>query len=318
MSLKLWAHMSIAWGIQKSFERSAWIGWNALQVFTKSPRGWFFVSDSLSSVQIELSKNWWTNFNQDFGIIHSVYLVNLAKNPEDAAKDKLSVIDDFQIAHKLWFQAVNVHLGKYWELTKQAAIHNMIVNVWEILEKTKDMDVYFVFENTAGQGSEIGWNFEELWSFYNDLLEKLDSELVKSKIRFCFDTAHGWGAWYDIWNWESVVADYDKYIGIDKLYCFHLNDAKVPMWSKLDRHAPLWTGFIWLPALAKVIRWASENNKPLILETPEEEKWPEEIKMIRSIADWSFTDNDIKEFHKKNYQTQSLKKFENLKDESLF
>lgn len=317
MNIRIWAHTSIAWGISKSFERSFEIWWNALQIFAKSPRWWFFQSDKLSKEEINNSLEGWTKYNQIWWIIHSVYLINLAKDPKDSEKDIQSVIDDFEIAEKLWFAAVNVHLGKYWEYTKQQAIENMVNNLGVILERIKDSNVLFVFENTAGQGSEIGWNFEELWNFYDQLKEKFGKELVETKIKFCFDTAHAWWAWYDLNKWDEVLKLYDKYIWLNNLYCFHLNDSKAMLGSKLDRHANLGKGFIWLPALTKVIKWAAENDRPIVLETPDDKIWPQEIQMIKWILDWTFNEIMVTDFHKENFKTEVLKKFENV-EEGLF
>lgn len=311
-TIKLWTHTSIWWWIFNAFHRSASIGWNVFQVFAKSPRWRNFIYDKLSKSEIERSRDWWSLYWQKWGIIHSVYLVNLAKPFDLAYHDIDSVIDDFKVAKIIWFGWVNVHLWKYGELPKDQAIENMCKNIWYILEQIKDYDVKFVLENTAWQGSEIGWNFKELWWFYDDLKKHLNKDLVEEKVYFCFDTAHARWAGYDIGDWDSVLTEFEKYIWLDKLYCFHLNDAKVPIWSRLDRHANIWCGFIWLHALNKVIKRAVENDRPLVLETPDEERWSQEITFIKKILSGEYDDKRIQDFHKKNFKTEFLKKFEDI------
>lgn len=247
----------------------------------------------------------------DFGLVHSIYLVNIAKPFDEAERDRNSVINDFEIASKISFDAVNIHLGKYWTQSKLETFENMKKNIEYIFSKIWDTQVKFVFENTAWQGSEVWHRFDELGEFFEYLWKE-----NSSRIFVCLDTAHAWWAWYDLNNWENILSEFDKYIGIDKLLCFHLNDAKVPNNSKLDRHANIGRWFVWLPTLQKVIIWANKNWRPLLLETPKSELWSEEIKMIKEIINWTF---DISWFHQKYFQTEYLKKFEWLaRGNSLF
>ncbi len=317
--IKVWAHTSIAGGIQNIFQRSADIWGNAFQIFAKSPRWWFFGYENITESVVLDSLSQKKNLNQEYWMIHWVYLVNLAKNFDEAQNDINSVIDDFKIAHKLGLQSVNVHLWKYWKLTKQQAFQNMSDNMNKILDYANQTDVLFLFENTSGQGTEIGWNFEELAELSDFLKNKLWKWLVENKVRFCLDTAHLWWAWYDINDFENVLEQFDKNLWLEKLMCFHLNDTKVPLWSKLDRHANLGKGFIWIKALSKVIKWANQNDVPIILETPDNTLRAEEIKIIKWIASWTFDEKLIEDFHKKHFKTEYLKKFESFsKGESLF
>lgn len=316
--LKVWAHISIAWWIYNAFERSAEIWGNSLQIFAKSPRWWHFIYDSLDEKYLKLCNDNRKKFWQIWWVIHSIYLVNLAKPFSSSANDFNSVIDDMKIANAIWFDAVNVHLWKFGDQDVSLAIDNMVQNVWYILEKTQGLRPYFVFENTAGQWSEIGSRFEQLWELYSRLENKFWKEYVNSRIKFCLDTAHLWWAWYDI-NWfEGVLKEFDKVIWMQHILFFHLNDSKAVQNSKLDRHASLWAWFIWLKWLADVIKWAEYNNKPIILETPEVERWSEEIQMIKDIAVWIFDKKMIENFHNNHHQSQVLKKFENMKQWWLF
>ena len=317
--LKIWTHTSIAWWIQKSLGRSYEIWWNWLQIFAKSPRWWNFWLPKLDD---SVTKEFFSNnekYGQNYKMIHSVYLINLAKSPNEATKDVESVIDDFKIASKLWFEAVNVHLGKYWDNTKQQAFDNMCKNLEPILEHAEQTWVIFLFENTTGQGSEVWYDFVELAEFYNYLKDKLWKDYIEKNIQFCFDTAHAWWAWYDINNFENVINEFDKNLGIDKLYCIHLNDSKVPVWTYLDRHANLGRGFMGIYALRKVIQRALKNNIPMILETPDDTLWAEEIQIIKKIAYNELSEWELEEFHRNYFKTEYLKKFQNyVSENSLF
>ncbi|MEF2175313.1 MAG: deoxyribonuclease IV [Candidatus Absconditabacteria bacterium] len=308
----LGAHMSIAGGIDKAFSRSKEIGCNAFQVFAKSPRGRNFVSDKLDNNYVNFALQEFEKYDQKRGVIHSIYLINLGKKFDDAQLDRKSVIDDFIVADKLGFAGVNIHLGKYGDFTKQVAISNMVENVASILAETVNLKPFFVFENTAGQGTEIGWNFAELGELYNELKKHIGAEIVENRIRFCIDTCHAWASGYDINNWDEMMKEFESIIGRNKILFIHLNDAKSILGSKLDRHANLGRGFIGLNALKKVILRGNDNNVPLILETPNMDLWQEEITMIKGIVSGEFDDKQINEFNIKYYKTEFLKKFESF------
>jgi deoxyribonuclease IV len=142
---------------------------------------------------------------------------------------------DFEIAHRTGFDAVNVHIGKQkGYATRDEAFAQMKSNV-EIILKHNTNQGYtpqFLFEITAGQGSELGTTIEEIGYFYQNYLRELP-------VKFCFDTAHARGAGNDLAHRDQLLSQWDTHIGLDNLYCFHLNDAKVARGSHLDRHAPL-------------------------------------------------------------------------------
>jgi deoxyribonuclease IV len=130
---------------------------------------------------------------------------------------------DFEIAHRTGFDAVNIHIGKQkGYATRDEAFTQMRRNVEIILKHNSDHGYtpQFLFETTAGQGSELGTTIEEIGHFYKNYLHDLP-------VKFCFDTAHARGAGNDLEQWNALIAQRDEHIGIDNLYCFHLNDAKV-------------------------------------------------------------------------------------------
>ncbi len=315
----LGAHMSIAGGIFNAFERSYNIWWNSLQIFGKSPRGRKFAKSKIDDEDIAKARKYKQKFDQKWWVIHSVYLINLAKNYKDAKKSIDSVVDDFWLAGQLGLDAVNTHLGKTVGLSRDKAIENMVSNMWYIFDEIKDMSVKFLFENTAWQGTEIGYKFEEFGKLYSKLENKYWKSFVSEKVGICIDTAHGRGAGYDWNDLEGVLDEIDEYLWTDKIGLLHLNDTKAIIDSNLDRHASLGYGFIGLPSIAKLVKYWSKQNIPMILETPNSDIWKKEIEMLKGIIEWKFNDTQIKNFHNKNFKTQYLKKFEaNVKAKSLF
>jgi deoxyribonuclease-4 len=299
----VWTHTSIAQGIELAFGRSQQVWWDTLQIFAKSPRGRaipHYTQQQFSDGRNERIKN-----KQYWGMIHSNYLVNLSKKTDDVRGEIDSVLHDFAIAAELWFQYVNVHIGKSkWYATAQEAMMHMAKNVELVCKKVRDAwydSVQFLFENTAWQWSEIGSTIEELTMLAKDYLQDLP-------VQYCIDTAHchGWGIMVSEWN--NFVEYFDEGIGIEKLAAIHLNDSKVLCWSKLDRHASLGHGAIGWPALSEVIQRAFAHKRDLFIETPDPELWEREISYVRRIGAWDTA--RIAWEHEKVFWTQLLKKFE--------
>lgn len=298
---RLWTHTSIAWWPELAFARSAEVGGNTLQIFAKSPRGRAF--PTYSEEQIAIWKTERERTGQVGGLIHSNYLINLSKPYEQLTKEIDSVIHDFQLAHDLWYDAVNVHIGKMKWFTLDEAMQNMQNNLVLLFTRLTELwlnNVQYVWENTAWQGSEIGSTLAEIGYFYRTYMKELP-------VKFCFDTAHcRWGG-IDLRDRDLTVEHIDEQIGIEQLYCIHFNDAKVPLWAKLDRHASLGRGFIWWKTLAPIAQRAEKNQRALYIETPEPDLRADEIVKVRQIVAWDMT--WIEKFDSEFAWTQALKKY---------
>lgn len=307
---RIWTHVSIAWWIEKAFERSAETGNTTLMIFAKSPRGW-----KIPEYSEEQFLQWLENrkkYEQLNGMIHSNYIANLSKPASDSQTERNSIIHDFICADRLWYESINVHVGKEKDRKdKDEAMSNMRDNVSQIIQELEDKKlnhIQYLFENTAGQGSEIGSTIEELGYFTKNYLADLP-------VKFTIDTAHlqWWGV--EFGNWDLFLEKFDQYVWVDRLHSIHLNDSKAIPGSHLDRHASLGRGFVWFPRFVWAIQRAAKNDIPLYIETPEPERWADEVEKVKMIARWDI--NWIEQFHAQNYQTQYLKKFENMRgDES--
>ena len=265
--LILGAHVSIGEGFASAAEK---IGkeyrCNAMQVFTKSPQGGPI--KPIDPRDADRFKELCKKYEIRFVIAHSSYLLNFAKPLKDVLWMRQNLLADFERLHMLGGHGVVIHIGKSMAAKREDSIKNVIENAKQIIEATQDTGLDYILENTAGQGSEIGHKFEELGLVWKGL------KGFSPRLRSCLDTAHAWGAGYEI-NTESgvkkIFSDYDSLVGINTLACIHINDSKKACGSRVDRHDNIGAGLIGMEGLATIAKFAVEKSIPLILETPERE-----------------------------------------------
>lgn len=307
--LILGSHQSISFGFLQAVKKTVEdYNSNALQIFLKSPQSLSFCSikdDEASNTKDYVIKN------NVFLVGHCSYLLNFAKiqsyKREDlyepnfdadkkTIKSKLdlsskkmgnwavnSLVDDLFSIYKMGGYGVVLHIGKYVDIDKKVAIDNVVKNIKQTIDninfKTKSSSPYVILENTAGQGTEIGSNFEELLEIYN-LLGR------DKKIKFCIDTAHAYSSGYDFKNEKSFydfMDRFDKDIGLKNIGLFHFNDSKKELNSRVDRHESIGHGLIGEKSLKHIADFAIKNTIPLILETPDKEvSHLEDINRVKS------------------------------------
>ena len=271
------AHASIALGYEASLKSIFAIGGNAVQIFLKNPRGRAgkaLDEDEAARAKVFLSEH------DMFLVGHCSYLLNFAKDPTDLSWAVESLVDDMGRMSKLGGAGVVLHIGKYLEMEKEVAFENIRRSVIMVLDKTPK-NVKVLFENTAGQGTEVGFRFEELAAIYN-----LFSDDEKRRIGFCLDTCHSHAAGYDLSSSSGVqewIDEFEKNIGWGKVACIHLNDAQREAGSRIDRHADLLEGTIGEDGFRTVVNFAKDMKIPLILETPAvSSSYEEQIKLVKS------------------------------------
>ena len=271
------AHASIAKGFLNAVKSIEQIGGNSIQIFLKSPRG--KVSKKLDELEAEVCKSQLSNHNI-FLVGHCSYLLNFAKNPQEDNWATQSLIEDLNNIHKLGGVGVVLHIGKMLSMDKQTALNNILSSVSKVLENTPK-ETKVIFENTAGQGTEMGYKLEELAEIYN-----LFSQEQKKRIFFCIDTCHAFVAGYDLRTKESILKFqkiFDKLIGWEKIICMHFNDTKKDLGSRVDRHQDIGHGFIGEEGLKEIAILANESKNPLILETTTQfESYKEQLNKIKS------------------------------------
>lgn len=263
----LGAHMSIAGGFaQAALKTGKDFQANAMQIFTKSPRS--RLVKPVDPTDAEQFKKYCQEYKIEYVIAHSSYLLNFGLPISQATWMLNDIKTDFERLNMLGGVGVVVHMGKCLGGDRKIAIHNIVENAKKVIEATKHTPLQYILENTAGQGSEIGYELEELGEVWKGLRG------FSPRLRACLDTAHIWGAGYDIGTAsgaEKTMKIYDELIGVKLLSCFHFNDSKKPLGSHLDRHENIGDGFIDLEGITVLAKFAVKHQIPMILETPEDE-----------------------------------------------
>ncbi len=272
------AHCSIAGGLQNAPLQAKSLGATGFALFTKNQRQWF--AKPLTTEEAELFKKTCveTGYNADMILPHDSYLINLGQPDAEKRTQSLnSFIEELKRCQVLGLKLLNFHPGSHLKLVSEAEDIKLIAeSVREALNTVPD--VIAVFENTAGQGSNLGYTFQQL-------ADMLDAVGIPERVGVCFDTCHGFAAGYALCTeeeFQQTFDEFDRIIGFKYLRGMHLNDAKGVLGQKLDRHAELGAGNIGLEPFARIIKDSRFDNIPLILETPNEEKWAEEIAWLKS------------------------------------
>ena len=274
---KIGAHVSASGGISNAPKNAALISANAFAFFTKNQRQWN--AKKLDEKEINLFKIECLNnkIEVDHILPHDSYLINLG-HPE---KDKLNKSRDaFQIemqrCQELGLKLLNFHPGSHLnKISEKDCLSYISESINLALQKTNNVTA--VIENTAGQGSNLGYRFEHL----AEIIKNIDD---KERVGVCIDTCHAFAAGYDLRTLkdsEKTFDEFNKIIGYKYLKGMHLNDSKKPLGSRVDRHHSLGYGEIGLDAFKFIMRNKNFDNIPMILETINPEIWEKEIMMLR-------------------------------------
>ncbi len=272
--LTIGTHMSIADGIVKTAQNVIEIGANTMQIFSRNPRGSGFKNYS----QEEKEAFEEIRLQNHFGplMAHAPYTMNLASNDERVYKFACTVLrEDVKRMEELQMDMLVFHPGSHTGIGEEQGIRNIIKGIDQAL--TGKERIKILLETMSGKGTEIGRSFEELKRIR-------DGVQHPEQIGICLDTCHVFAAGYDIVNDpDSVFAEFDRVIGLDRLKAIHLNDSMNPLGSHKDRHARIGEGQIGLEALVRVINHPATEGIPFILETPnDDEGWTHEIALLRN------------------------------------
>lgn len=259
----LGVHVSGEGKIYESLERAHALGCNTMQVFSRNPQRWR--DNFLAAGDIEEFKRRNKAYNIKPVFVHIPYLINLASpNPRLYEASIEAYIEDILEASTLGVEYIVTHMGSHKATSEEAGLRRLIEAINRILNKTKNVKVGILLENTAGSGSWLGYKF---------IHQKIIIEGIKQKERvgLCFDTAHAYLAGYDIstkTGLELALDEIDSLVGINLIKLIHLNDAKGTLGSKHDRHENIGKGGIGLEGMKNIINHPRLKNIPLILETP--------------------------------------------------
>lgn len=273
------AHVSAQGGVENAPVNAWQIGATAFALFTKNQRQW--VAKPLTQESIEKFRENCVQYNfQPFQILpHDSYLINLGNpDPDALRKSRDAFLDEMQRCEQLGLDRLNFHPGAHLGLISEKECLALIAESVNItLERTHGVTA--VIENTAGQGSNLGFRFEHLAEIIGQVEDK-------TRVGVCIDTAHAYSAGYDIvgeGGFARVFDEFDRVVGFKYLKGMHLNDSKKEFDSRVDRHDTLGNGTIGLEVFRQLMNDSRFDGIPLILETPDENRWAEEIKMLKSL-----------------------------------
>lgn len=271
------AHVSASGGVEFAPINAHEIGANAFALFTKNQRQW--VSKPLTEESISLFKENCEKygFQPEYILPHDSYLINLGHPEEEGLqKSRAAFLDEMQRCEQLGLKLLNFHPGSSLNKVSVEDCLSLIAESINLaLEKTKGVTA--VIENTAGQGSNLGSEFWQL----KYIIDRVND---KNRVGVCLDTCHTYTAGYDIVNeYDKVFDEFDKEVGFNYLRGMHLNDSKKALGTHVDRHDSIGKGLIGKAFFERLMQDSRFDNIPLILETPDESKWKEEIAWLRSM-----------------------------------
>lgn len=273
---KIGAHVSASGGVESAPVNAHEIGANAFALFTKNQRQW--VAKPLTGESIELFKKNCGQYAFDprYILPHDSYLINLGHpEAEGLEKSRAAFLDEMQRCEQLGLKLLNFHPGSHLnKISLEECLNRVAESINIILNKTQGVTA--VIENTAGQGSNVG---NEFWQLKH-IIDRVED---KSRVGVCLDTCHTYSAGYDIVaDYEKVFQEFEATVGFNYLRGIHLNDTKKELGSHVDRHDSIGKGLLGIDFFKRFMKDPRFNDMPVILETPDETLWAEEIKLLRS------------------------------------
>ncbi|KPK80525.1 MAG: endonuclease IV [Bacteroides sp. SM23_62_1] len=275
------AHVSASGGVENAPANAVKIGAKAFGLFTRNQRQWVskpLTKESITSFRDNCEKYGYAPWQI---LPHDSYLINLG-HPEPAGlkKSREAFLDEMKRCEQLGLDRLNFHPGSHLNQISEEKCMKIIAESINIsLDKTTGVTA--VIENTAGQGSNIGYSFEQI-RFIIDHVED------QSRVGVCFDTCHGYTSGYNIKDpggYNQTFQEFDEVIGFNYLKGFHLNDSKKELGSRVDRHDQIGKGLLGEEVFRRIVNDSRFDEIPMILETPDEELWGKEILLLYSLIE---------------------------------
>lgn len=279
------AHVSASGGVENAPLNARKIGARAFALFTKNQRQWSakpLTDESITAFRTHMDE---CGFAARHVLPHDSYLINIGSpNDETRTKSLAALEDEVLRAGQLGLAAVNFHPGAHLnQVTEDECIATIAAGINAIHRATDTGAaslVRLVIETTAGQGSNIGYRFEQIAAI-------IEQVVFKARVGVCIDTCHVFAAGYDIRTakgWNEMMDEYERIIGLDYLCGVHVNDAKVELGSRKDRHHSLGEGTIGLDCFRAMMQDSRLDDMPLVLETVDPDRWADEIALLYEFA----------------------------------
>ena len=280
MTKYIGAHVSASGGVGNAVLNAEAIGATAFALFTRNQRSW--VSKPLGDGEVAHFKSLLAErgFDPRFVLPHDSYLINLGSPDEETlAKSRAAFLDEMRRAQQLGLTMLNFHPGSHLnKISEEECLDQIAREINLALEQTEGVTA--VIENTAGQGTNLGWRFEHIAR----IIDGVDD---KSRVGVCIDTCHTLAAGYDLstsMGYDFCMEEFERVIGLHYLRAVHLNDSKKGAGSHVDRHETLGNGALGRDFFVRFMNDGRFDNMPIILETPDPARWSEEIVWLNSLV----------------------------------
>ena len=275
------AHVSISGGVENAPLNAAALGASAFAMFTKNQRQWSappYKEESVAAFREHCCKN---GFTSEHILAHDSYLINLGQpDAGKAASAHGAFTEEMRRCQALGLARLNFHPGSHLKLIeKDACLQRIAEGIMKALNETEG--VAAVIENTAGQGSNVGFELEQIARI-------IEYTKADSRVKVCIDTCHSFAAGYDLKSeagYKKFWQKFESLFGYERLGGIHLNDAMKPLGSKVDRHAPLGDGELGWECFERISADPNLDDVPIILETPEPDRWAEEIAHLKKFTE---------------------------------
>jgi len=275
--LLLGAHMSITGGFEKALERGESIGCSVIQIFTKSNRQWR--AKPLTSESIKTFKNAFKKSPIQLVVAHASYLINIGSDKPEINKKSIEALKiELQRCEMLGIPYLILHPGSCGTLSEKECIEKIAENLNHVLHSVPG-DSMILLETMAGQGSNMGYRFEQLKEIYTRIKNK-------KRVGFCFDTCHTFAAGYGLKTpneYNALWKEFDTILGLEKLKAIHINDSKRKQGSQVDRHEHIGKGKLGLEPFKLLFNDPRFFDIPKILETPKEKDLKDDIINLKTI-----------------------------------
>lgn len=275
------AHVSISGGIENAPLNAKAIGATAFALFTKNQRQWNAKPYEVKNIEAFQKNLEEAGINPKHTLPHDSYLINLGHPEEEKREKSLSAfIDEIKRCEQLGLDKLNFHPGSHLkQISEEECLKRIAESMNKALEVTEG--VALVIENTAGQGSNLGYKFEHLGTLVGMTEDK-------SRVGVCLDTCHTFTSGYDLRTkeaYDKTMKEFDEIVGFKYLMAMHLNDSKPDLGARVDRHDSIGKGKLGIDAFKFIMNDPHMDDIPLVLETIDETIWAEEIKLLYSLVD---------------------------------
>lgn len=278
----LGAHMSISGGLHLAIDRAVAAGCGVLQIFTRNSNQW--KGKPVSEADADLFRQKFAASGLHEIISHDIYLINLAAPPGETRDKSLAAFrDELETCARLGIAKIVMHPGSHLADTPQTGLERVVAAFDQLFEEVPHFGGRVLVETTAGQGTNLGRTFEELAAI-------IGASRFPDKFGVCFDTCHTFAAGYDTATEEGyrdTMEQFDRLLGLERLQCFHFNDSKKGLGSRVDRHEHIGQGALGLNPFRFILNDARFSTIPKILETPKgdhEEMDTVNLKLLRGLV----------------------------------